>query len=57
MGQESLYVVRFDLGLLLVLEVCNVKLIYRKSWPGNLLWSDLTLGHSFEVKQGKQNLK
>ena len=26
---------------------------YRKSWAGNLLaWSDLTLGPSFEVKQG-----
>ena len=31
--------------LLLVLEVCNVKPTYRKSWAGNLLmWSDLTLG-------------
>ena len=30
-------------SLLLVLEVCNVKAIYRKSWAGNLLmWSDLT---------------
>ena len=31
--------------LLLVLEVCNVKPTYRKSWARNLLmWSDLTLG-------------
>ena len=30
--------------LLLVLEVCDVKLTYRKSWAGNLLmWSNLTL--------------
>ena len=37
--------------LLLVLEVCNVKTIYRKSWAGNLLiWSDLTLDPSFKVK-------
>ena len=33
--------------LLLVLEVCNVKPTYRKSWVANLLmWSDLT----FKVK-------
>ena len=25
---------------------------YRKSWAGNLLWSDLTLGLSLKVKQG-----
>ena len=32
-------------SLLLVLEVCNVKTPYRKSWTRNLLmWSDLTLG-------------
>ena len=30
--------------LSLVLEVCNVKPTYRKSWAGNLLMSDLTLG-------------
>ena len=39
--------------LLLVLEVCNVKPTYLKSWAGNLLmWSDLTLGPSFKVKRG-----
>ena len=39
--------------LVLVLEVCNVKPTYRKSWTGNLLmWSDLTLGPSFKVKRG-----
>ena len=39
--------------LLLVLEVCNVKPTCRNSWAGNLLmWSDLTLGPSFEVKRG-----
>ena len=31
---------------------------YRRSWSGNLLmWSDLTLGPSFKVKQGQLNLK
>ena len=39
--------------LLLVLEVCSVKLTYRKSWAGNLLiLSDLTLDPSFKVKRG-----
>ena len=39
--------------LLLVLEVCNVKPTYRKSWAGNLLmWPDLTLNSSFKVKRG-----
>ena len=39
--------------LLLVLEVCNVKPAYRKSWVGNLLtWSDLTLDPSFKIKRG-----
>ena len=38
--------------LLLVLEVCNVKPTYRKSWVRNLLmWSDLTLSPSFKVKR------
>ena len=38
--------------LLLVLEVCNVKPTYRQSWAANLLmWSDLTLGLSFKVKE------
>ena len=45
-------------SLLLVLEVCNVKPTYRKSWAGNLLiWSDLTFGPSFKVKRGYPNLK
>ena len=44
--------------LLLVLEVCNVKPPYRKSWAGNLLmWSDLTLSPAFKVKRGQPNLK
>ena len=44
--------------LLLVLEVCDGKPIYRKSWAGNLLvWSDLTVGPSFKVKRGQPNLK
>ena len=39
--------------LLLVLEVWDGKPIYRKSWAGNLLvWSDLTLDPSFQVKRG-----
>ena len=66
MGWESFEVVKFDLGtllqgqtnlgvvitlLLLVLEVCNVKPAYMKSWAGNLLMlSDLTLDPSFKVK-------
>ena len=60
MDWESSDVVRFDLGplllithLLLLLEVCNVKPTYRKSWAGNLLvWSDLTLDSSFKVERG-----
>ena len=37
--------------LLLVLEVCNVKPTYKKSWAGNsVMWSDLTLGPFFKVK-------
>ena len=44
--------------LLLVLEVCNVKPTYRKSWAGNLLiWSDLTVDPSFKVKRRYPNLK
>ena len=43
----------FITRLLLVLDVCNVKPTYRKSWAGNLLmWSDLTVGPFFKVKQG-----
>ena len=39
--------------LLLVLEVWDGKPNYRKSWAGNLLmWSDLTLDPSFNVKRG-----
>ena len=39
--------------LLLVLEVWDGKPTYRKSWAGNLLvWSYLTFGPSFKVKQG-----
>ena len=39
--------------LLLVLEIWDDKLTYRKSWPGNLLlWSDLTLVPSFKVIGG-----
>ena len=49
--------VRFDLKvlitrLLLVLDVCNMKPTYRRSWARNLLmFSDLTLEPSFKVKQ------
>ena len=44
--------------LLFVLEVWDGKPTYRKSWVGNLLvWSDLTLGPSFKVKQGQPNLE
>ena len=32
-------------------QVWDGKPTYRKSWPGNLLmWSDLTLDHSFKIK-------
>ena len=37
--------------LSLVLEVCNVKPTYRKSYGNLLMWSDLTLGPSFKVKR------
>ena len=41
----------FITRLLLILEVCNVKPTYRKSWDGNLLmWTDLTLVPSFKAK-------
>ena len=44
--------------LLLVLEVWDGKPTYRKSWAGNLLvWSDLTVGPSFKVKQGQPKVK
>ena len=44
--------------LLLVLEVCNVKPTYMKSWARNLLMcSDLTLGPSSKVKRGLSKLK
>ena len=72
--ESTFDVVRFDLGpllqgqtrtaklksafLLLVLQVCNVKPTYRKSWAGNLLiWSYLTLSPSFKVKGVQPNLK
>ena len=36
----------FKTRLLLVLEVCNIKPTYRKSWAGYLMmWSDLTLAN------------
>ena len=39
--------------LLLVVQVWDGKPTYRRSWAGNLLvWSDLTLDLSFNVKQG-----
>ena len=44
--------------LLLILEDCNVKPTYRKSWAGNLLMcSYLTLDPSFKVKRGQPSLK
>ena len=46
-GQPNLKVLKTY--LLLVLEVCNMKPTYRKSWARNLLmWSDLALGPSFK---------
>ena len=45
MGCKSFDVVRLHLGpscLLLVLEVCNVKTTYRKSWAANLFWFQLS---------------
>ena len=50
-GQPNLKV--FITRLLLILEVCNVKPTYMKSWAGNdLMWSYLALDPSFKVKQG-----
>ena len=44
--------------LLLVLQVCNVKPMYRKSWARNLLmWSDLTLDPSFQGQMTIVKLK
>ena len=49
-GQPKLKVL--IICFLLVLDVCNVKPTYRKSWAGNLLmWSDLALDPSFKIKQ------
>ena len=45
-------------SLILVLQVWDGKPTYRKSWAKNLLiWSDLTLDRSFNVKQGEPNRK
>ena len=42
----------------MVIEVWDGKPTYRKSLAGNLLvWSDLTLDPSFEVKRREPNLK
>ena len=55
-GQLNLKVLKAR--LLLVLEACNVKPKYRKSWAGNfLMWSHLTFDPSFKVKRGQPNLK
>ena len=44
--------------LLLVLEVCNVQLTFRKPYAVNLLvMSDLTLDHFFKVKLGWVSIK
>ena len=50
-GQTRIAILKVLIArLLLVLEVCNVKPTYMKSWARNLLmWSDLTLGPFFEV--------
>ena len=50
------HIADFKSPLLLVLEVCSVKPIHRKSGAANLLmWSDLNVDHSFKVKQGYPN--
>ena len=47
-----------SLIIILILEVWDGKPTYRKSWAGNLsVWSDLTLGLSFNIKRGQPNLK
>ena len=38
--------------ILLVLEVCSVKYMCRKSLAGNLMCSDVILGSSFKVRRG-----
>ena len=44
--------------LLLVLDVCNVKPTYGKSWAGNLLmWSNLTLEHLLQGQTRIARLK
>ena len=56
-GQTRIPILKVLISLLLlVLDVCNVKPTYRKSWAGNLvMWSDLTLSTSFKVKRGQPN--
>ena len=45
-------------GLLWILDVCNMKPTYRKSWAGNLLMClDLTLGPSFKVKPKDRHIE
>ena len=44
--------------LLMVLEICNIELTFRKPYAANLLaMSDLTLGRSFKVKLGLVRIK
>ena len=42
--------------LILIIEVCNVKPTYMKSWSGNLLmWSDLTLAPPSRSNEDSQS--
>ena len=52
-GQTSIAKFKMLITLLfLVLDVCNVKPTYRKSWAVNrLMWSDLTFGPPSRVNE------
>ena len=51
-GQTRTVKLKSAYNSLMLLEVWDVKPIYRKSWAGNLpMWSDLTLDPSFKVKR------
>ena len=54
-GQMRIGKLKSGYNSLLVLHVWDGKPTYRKSWAANLLvWSDLTSGVSFKIKQGCQ---
>ena len=58
-GQTKIAKLKSAYNLLIICpRGLHVKPTYRKSWAGNLLmWSDLTLSHSFKVKRVQPILK